>query len=310
MRQARGSIRRRTVLAGALAGAAGIAWRAAPAQNGGAAVDMRGKTALVTGSTDGLGREVATRLGALGATVIVHGRNRERGAEVVDAIKAGGGNAVFYRADLASIEEVKGLVATIKQNHESLSLLVNNAGIWMEAGNNERRTSADGHELVFAVNYLAPYVLSYELLPLLEKGAPARIVNVSSIAQSAVNFDDIMMTQGYNASRAYSQSKLAIIMLTLDLAAKLPPDKVTANALHPATLMDTSMVEKAGMRAASSVDDGADAVMQLAVSAALSGKTGLYYNQMNEARSNVAQAYDADARARLHAIAKELTGVG
>jgi NAD(P)-dependent dehydrogenase (short-subunit alcohol dehydrogenase family) len=264
----------------------------------------------VTGSTDGLGREVATRLGALGATVIVHGRNRERGAEVVAEIEANGGNAVFYRADLAALEEVKGLVATVEQNHDSLSLLVNNAGIWMEAGNNERRTSADGHELVFAVNYLAPYVLSYELLPLLEKGAPSRIVNVSSIAQSAVNFDDIMMTQGFNASRAYSQSKLAIIMLTLDLAAKLPADQIAANALHPATLMDTAMVEKAGMQARATVDDGADAVMQLAVSPALAGKSGLYYNQMNEARSNVAQAYEADARARLHAIAKELTGVG
>jgi NAD(P)-dependent dehydrogenase (short-subunit alcohol dehydrogenase family) len=171
------------VLAGALAGAAGIVWRGAQAQQAGAqgvagSVDMRGKTALVTGSTDGLGREVATRLGVLGATVIVHGRNRERGAEVVEEIKSNGGNAVFYRADLGSLEETKALVDTIEQNHESLSLLVNNAGIWMEAGNSERRTSADGHELVFAVNYLAPYVLSYELLPMLEKGAPSRIVNV------------------------------------------------------------------------------------------------------------------------------------
>jgi NAD(P)-dependent dehydrogenase (short-subunit alcohol dehydrogenase family) len=249
-------------------------------------------------------------LGALGATVIVDGRNAERGAEVVIAIKAAGGNAVFYRADLASLAEVKALVDTVKKNHESLSLLVNNAGIWMDAGQAERRTSADGHELVFAVNYLAPYVLSYELAPLLEKGAPSRIVNVSSIAQSAINFDDIMLTRGFNASTAYSQSKLALIMLTLDLAAKLPADKVTANALHPATLMDTAMVEKAGMRAQATVGDGADAVMQLAVSPALAGKTGLYYNQMNEARSRVAQAYEPEARARLHAIAKELTGVG
>jgi NAD(P)-dependent dehydrogenase (short-subunit alcohol dehydrogenase family) len=249
-------------------------------------------------------------LGVLGATVIVHGRNRERGAEVVEEIKSNGGNAVFYRADLGSLEETKALVDTIEQNHESLSLLVNNAGLWMEAGNSERRTSADGHELVFAVNYLAPYVLSYELLPMLEKGAPSRIVNVSSIAQSAVNFDDIMLERGFNPSTAYSQSKLALIMLTLDLAAKLPADEITANALHPATLMDTSMVEKAGMPARATVDDGADAVMQLAVSPALTGKTGLYYNQMNEARSNVAQAYDVDARARLHAIAKDLTGLG
>lgn len=300
-----GTIGRRTVIVGAAAGAAGLVFGTARAQSMGS---LRGKTALVTGSTDGLGREVATRLGALGGTVIVHGRNRERGAEVVGAIEAAGGKAVFYRADLGSLDEVKALVATIKQNHDSLSLLINNAGIWTE-GNDERRTSADGHELVFAVNYLAPYVLSYELKPLLEKGAPSRIVNVSSGAQRPIDFDDVMLTQGFDPTRAYAQSKLAIVMLTLDLAADLPADKITANALHPATLMATAMVEKAGMPARSTVDDGANAVMQLAVSPELAGKTGLYYNERNEARAN-AQAYDAQARARLRALSKELTGVG
>jgi NAD(P)-dependent dehydrogenase (short-subunit alcohol dehydrogenase family) len=160
---------------------------------------------------------------------------------------------------------------------------------------------------VFAVNYLAPYLLTRSLLPLLEKGASARIVNVSSIAQSPVNFDDLMLTRNYNASTAYAQSKLALLMLTLDLAAELPADKITANALHPATLMDTAMVQKAGMPARSTVADGADALMQLAASPDLAGKTGLYYNQMSEARGN-AQAYDAAARARLRALSQELTG--
>ncbi len=300
-----GTIGRRTVIVGAAAGAAGLMFGIARGQS---TRTLRGKTALVTGSTDGLGREVATRLGALGATVIVHGRNRERGAEVVEAIKAAGGEAVFYRADLGSLDEVKSLAATIRENHDSLSLLINNAGIWTDGGN-ERRTSADGHELVFAVNYLAPYVLSHELTPLLEKGAPARIVNVSSLAQQPIDFDDVMLTRGFDPSRAYARSKLAIVMLTLDLAAELPADKITANALHPATLMDTAMVEKAGMPARSTVGDGANAVMRLAVSPELAGKTGLYYNEMNEARAN-AQAYDAQARARLRALSKELTGVG
>jgi NAD(P)-dependent dehydrogenase (short-subunit alcohol dehydrogenase family) len=304
-----GSIDRRAVLAGAAAGAAGLMLGVARAQSTGAAPgSLRGKTALVTGSTDGLGREVAARLGALGAAVIVHGRHRERGAEAVGAIEAGGGTAVFYRADFGSIDEVKGLAATIEQNHDSLSLLINNAGIWMDSGN-ERRTSTDGHELVFAVNYLAPYVLAHALLPLLDRGAPARIVNVSSIAQQPIDFEDVMLTRGFTASRAYAQSKLALIMLTLDLAAVLPADKITANALHPATLMDTTMVEKAGMQARSTVADGADAVMRLAVSPDLAGKTGLYYNQSNEARAN-AQAYDPDARARLRALSRQLTGVG
>lgn len=303
-----GSMRRRTVLAGAAGGIAGLMLGTAKAQTTAAPGSLRGKTALVTGSTDGLGREVAMRLGSLGATVIVHGRNRERGAEVVEAIKAAGGNAVFYRADLGSLAEITTLVATIKQNHESLSVLINNAGIWTD-GSNERRTSADGHELVFAVNYLAPYVLSYELAPLLENGAPSRIVNVSSVAQQPIDFDNVMLAQGFNPSRAYAQSKLAIVMLTLDLAAELPAGKITANALHPATLMDTAMVEKAGMPPRATVDDGADAVMQLAVSPELAGKTGLYFNEMNEARAH-AQAYESEARARLRALSKELTGVG
>lgn len=248
------------------------------------------------------------RLAALGAAVIVHGRNRERGVEVVQAIEASGGEAVFYRADLSSVDEVKRLVSTIEASHDSLSLLINNAGIWMDGGN-ERRVSPDGHELIFAVNYLAPYVLSYELLPLLEKGAPSRIVNVSSIAQQPIDFDDVMLTKGYNPSRAYAQSKLAIVMLTLDLAGRLPGEGITANALHPATLMDTAMVEKAGMSARATVADGADAVMRLAVSPELAGKTGGYYNELREARANE-QAYDVAARARLKALTQQLTGVG
>jgi NAD(P)-dependent dehydrogenase (short-subunit alcohol dehydrogenase family) len=304
-------VSRRTLLAGAVAGALTSRAALVLGQAGGADASwLRGKTALVTGSTDGLGREVATRLGALGATVIVHGRNEERGAEVVAAIEAAGGNAVFYRADLASLAEVRALAERVTVNHASLSLLVNNAGIWMDAGNNERRTSADGHELVFAVNYLAPYTLTHLLLPALAKGTPSRIVNVSSIAQSPVNFDDVMLTSNYNPSTAYSQSKLALIMLTLDLAAELPADEITANALHPATLMDTAMVDRAGMRAMATVDDGADSVMQLAASPALAGTTGRYFNQQTEARSRVEQAYDAAARARLKALSRELTGVG
>ena len=300
-------IPRRTVLAGAVAGAIGLTAPFARGQQSGASW-LRGKTALVTGSTDGLGREVATRLGALGPPSSSTAATRNAAPRSSKRSRAPAARPLFYRADLGSLADVRALARRVAAEHASLSLLVNNAGIWMEQGNNERRTSADGHELVFAVNYLAPYLLTRSLLPLLEKGAPARIVNVSSVAQSAVNFDDIMLTRNYNPSTAYSQSKLALLMLTLDLAAELPADKITANALHPATLMDTAMVQKAGMPARATVADGADALMQLAASPDLAGKTGLYYNQMNEARGN-AQAYDAAARARLKALSQELTGL-
>ena len=274
------------------------------------AADVQGREIImITGSTGGLGREVALQLAGPGTHIIVHGRSIERGQEVVAELQARGSTARFVGADLGSLAQVRGLAAQLAREYDRLDLLINNAGIGRGQENAPREVSADGHELVFAVNYLAPYVLAHALQPLLHRGAPARIVNVSSIAQQPIDFEDVMLTRGFTASRAYAQSKLALVMLTLDLAAELPADKITANALHPATLMDTAMVEKAGMQARSTVADGADAVMRLAVSPDLAGKTGLYYNQSNEARAN-AQAYDPDARARLRALSRQLTGVG
>ena len=269
-------------------------------------IDMRGKTVLITGSTSGLGAEVAERLGAMGATVIVHGRSLERGKEVVDAINAAGpGEAVFYQADLGSLAEVKALADRVKDEHSALHLLINNAGIG-GASNEPRQLSADGHELVFAVNYLSHFLLTRELLPLLESSAPARIVNVASIGQRPVNFDDIMMESGFQTMGAYSQSKLAQIMFTITLSEQLDASKIIVNSLHPATFMDTPMVTSTGRRPMASVNDGADAVMQLAVGLGVAGRTGLYFNQLNDGRAN-AQAYDAAARQRLWDLSLELT---
>lgn len=294
---------RRNALIASLFMALGGLFQTALAQD---AIDMTGKTALITGSTSGLGREVAMRLGAMGAMVIVHGRNEERGAEVVDEINnAGPGNAIFYRADLGSLVEVKALADRIKDQHGQLDLLINNAGI-LGANDEPRRESTDGHELVFAVNYLSHFLLTRELLPLIEASAPARIVNVASVGQRPINFDDVMMTANYNQTGAYSQSKLAQILFTISLAEQLDADKITVNSLHPATFMDTPMVSRIGGQPRATVEEGADAVMQLAVGTAIEGRTGLYFNQLNEARANN-QAYDADARRRLWDLSIELT---
>lgn len=311
-------ITRRAAVAGAIAAGLAVFGRAWPQAQAPSPADdagereggsMNGSTALVTGSTDGLGREVAKRLGALGAAVIVHGRNRERGEAVVREIEAGGrGAAVFYSADLASLDEVRHLADTVIERHDRLDLLINNAGIWSD-GRDERRTSRDGHELVFAVNYLAGFLLTHRLLPLIRRSAPARIVNVSSLAQQPIDFDDVMLNRGFSASRAYAQSKLAQVMFTIDLASALQGSGVTVNSLHPATLMNTTMVERAGVRPQSTVDEGAEAVMRLAVSEELEGRTGLFFNGLREARAH-AQAYDEDARRRLRALSVELTGAG
>jgi len=165
---------------------------------------LSGKTALVTGSTDGVGRLVARKLGQAGARVLVHGRDAERGARVVADIEASGGVAAFLAADLSALAEVRRLADAAQATVDRLDILINNAGIGT-AG--PRQTSAEGFELRFAVNYLAGFLLTLLLLPLIKNSAPARIVNVSSAGQQPIDFGDVMLTRGYGGTRAYCQSK-------------------------------------------------------------------------------------------------------
>jgi NAD(P)-dependent dehydrogenase (short-subunit alcohol dehydrogenase family) len=264
------------------------------------------KTALVTGSTDGVGRVVAKRLAQDGIRVLLHGRDHGRGASLGAEIGAAGGTAEFFAADFATLAEVRRLAEAVGKATDRLDLLINNAGIG-SAG--PRETSADGHELRFAVNYLAGFLLTDLLVPLLKMSKPARIVNVSSLGQQAIDFADVMLTHGYSGSRAYSQSKLAQIMFTIDLAEELKGTGVTVNALHPATYMNTTMVRRAGVTPLSSVEQGADAILNLATGAAIAGRSGLFFNGLQESRAD-AQAYDAAARQRLRRLSLELTGVG
>jgi NAD(P)-dependent dehydrogenase (short-subunit alcohol dehydrogenase family) len=274
--------------------------------NSAAQVPADRQVILITGSTDGLGREVALRMAAEGHHIIVHGRNRERGEAVVQEIRdAGVGSAAFYAADLGSLAEVRAFAQRILDDYDRLDVLVNNAGIW-SSGDSERRLSQDGHELQFAVNYLSGYLLTRMLLPLMTESAPARIINVASVAQTPIDFDDVMMTRGYTGGRGYGQSKLAQIIFTFDLAEELAGTGVTVNALHPSTLMDTQMVRDAGAQPRSTVDQGARALVRLITDP--DAGSGRYFNVMEPARAN-AQAYDADARQRLRRLSDELTGL-
>jgi NAD(P)-dependent dehydrogenase (short-subunit alcohol dehydrogenase family) len=266
------------------------------------------KTALITGSTDGVGRVMAKRLALEGWRVLVHGRDRGRGERVVAEIEEGGGSAEFLAADLSSPADVRRLADAVQAATKRLDLLINNAGIGSAGPKGIRQTSADGYELRFAVNYLAGFLLTQLLLPLIKESAPARIVNVSSLGQQAIDFDDVMLTHGYSGTRAYCQSKLAQIMLTIDLAHELEGTGVTANALHPATYMNTTMVRQSGVTPMSSVEEGADAIFKLAAAAEMEGRSGLYFNGQREARAD-AQAYDTKARQRLKTLSLELAGL-
>ncbi len=265
------------------------------------------KVVLVTGSTDGVGRMVAQRLGAGGARVLVHGRDRARGEAVVAGITALGGRAEFLPADLSALAQVRRLAETVRARTDRLDILINNAGIGTGGPGGVREVSADGYELRFAVNYLAGFLLTQLLLPLVRRSAPARIVNVTSAGQQAIDFSDVMLTRGYGGSRAYCQSKLAQILFTLDLAESLRGTGVGVFALHPATYMDTTMVRQAGVTPWSGVEEGAEAILELATSSQLARRSGLYFNGQSEAKAH-AQAYDTQARQRLRILSLELTG--
>lgn len=272
-------------------------------------MNLDGKTVLITGSTDGVGRYVAAKLAAAGAKVLIHGRDSERAKTLADEIKRQGrGEAVFYRADLSSLAGARQLAEAVIAGHKRLDIFISNAGIGSRTLGPERRTSADGHELRFAVNYLSGFLLAYLLLPLLKASAPSRIVNVASVGQHPIDFDDVMITKEYNGSRAYAQSKLAQIMFTIDLAAELKGSNVTVNALHPATYMNTTMVREGGITPVSTVEQGGAAILHLAVGDDMAGKSGLFFNGMQQARANP-QAYDEAARKRLRALSLELTGL-
>jgi NAD(P)-dependent dehydrogenase (short-subunit alcohol dehydrogenase family) len=269
---------------------------------------MNGKTALITGSTDGVGRYVAGRLAAAGAKVLVHGRDAARGQALLDEINAEGGEAVFYQADLSSLSEARRLANAVIADHKRLDLFISNAGIGSQNQGPQRQTSADGHELRFAVNYLAGFLLAYRLLPLLKASAPSRIVNVASLGQHPIDFDDVMITKGYSGGRAYAQSKLSQIMFTIDLAEELQGTGVTVNSLHPATYMNTTMVRAGGITPISTVEQGGEAILHLALGEDVAAKSGLFFNGMNEMRANP-QAYDEAARKRLRKLSLELTGL-
>jgi NAD(P)-dependent dehydrogenase (short-subunit alcohol dehydrogenase family) len=271
---------------------------------------LEDQTILVTGGTDGLGRRLAGDLAERGATILIHGRDPVRGDEALwEVQRRGGGSASrLLLADFTSLDEVRTLASEVERTVPRLDALVNNAGI---ASTPERRVSADGIELTFAVNHLSHFLLTARLFDLLREAGTSRVVNVASIGQQAIDFDDPLLERGYSQFRAYSQSKLAQVLFTVELAERLGPGSdMTVNALHPATLMDTRMVRESGFGTPrSTVEEGARATLRLVADESLDGVSGEYFDGLDEARADP-QAYDDDARRRLWELSEHLSGRG
>ncbi len=263
---------------------------------------------LITGSTDGLGKQTALALARQGATVLLHGRNQQRLEAARQEIQEATGNRQLetYLADFSSLAEVRQLAETLQARHPRLDMLINNAGIGAKP-DPARQLSRDGYELIFAVNYLAPFLLTHLLLPCLRHTPPSRIINVASVSQFPLDFSDLMLEHHYEPVNAYRQSKLAQVMFTFDLAEKLKGEQITVNCLHPASRMNTKMVLDFFGYTTSTIEDGMKAVMHLATSPALDNVTGKFFDQLQEALANP-QAYDQNARRQLWQLSEQLVG--
>ena len=239
-------------------------------------------TVLITGATSGLGRELSRRLAATGWRVVVHGRDPQRVEALVAEL---GGPALPVVADLSALAEVAALAEQVPRLVPRLDVLVNNAGVGFGAPGAARQVSRDGHELRFAVNYLAPVLLSRLLIPTLVAAAPARIVNVGSGGQVPFDPRDAAFTDGYDGVVAYRRAKLALAAFTVDFAETLRGTGVTVNCLHPASFMPTAMVLESKVRPWSTLEDGVRPTLRLIADPALAGVTGAYFDGDVESRA-------------------------
>jgi NAD(P)-dependent dehydrogenase (short-subunit alcohol dehydrogenase family) len=266
---------------------------------------LEGRSILLTGATDGLGRALAHTLAAEGAELVLHGRSPEKGHQLLEELHARTGNPhlTYENADFASLAEIRALAERVAAR-DRLDVLVNNAGLGVELA---RQSSRDGLELTFQVDYLATYMLSVQLTPLLARTPGARIVNVSSAGQAAVDFADPLLERRWDGVQAYCQAKLAQIMLTFEHAEVLRDHGVTVNALHPASYMPTKIVTQL-FSVQSTLGEGVANVARLVTDPGLDTTTGAYFNRDMPSRAHE-QAYDPAARAALLELSAELTGI-
>jgi len=276
------------------------------------------KVCLITGATSGIGKATAMGLASMGASVVMVGRDRDRGEAALTEIKVKSGNASvdLMLADLSSQEEIHRLADNFKEAYPRLDVLVNNAGLFRS----ERITTQDGLETTFAVNHLAPFLLTNLLLDVLKASAPSRIVNVSSgdHKSGAIDFDDLQGEMGYKGAKAYSQSKLANVLFTHELARRLEGTGVSANCLHPGAGIRTNFgsgvsgalgfMVRALRPLMKSPEKGAETSIYLASSPEVEGLSGRYFVKKAEASSS-AVSHDDGLDRRLWEVSADLTNL-
>ena len=279
--------------------------------------DMGGKTVLITGGTSGIGKATAVALAAMGADVVIVGRDPERGETAVEEIKAQShsGSVELMLADLSVQSEVRRLAREFLERHDRLDVLANNAGLVQS----RRTETPDGIETTLATNHLAPFLLTNLLLERLEHSAPSRVITVSSEAQrwGNMDFEDMQSRRKYRGFPVYGTTKLANIMFTYELAERLKETGVTANCLHPGSVGTNFGQNNRGPMALffrtfkpfmRSPEQGADTLIWLASSSEVDGVSGKYFSDRKEIEAKKV-AYDPAARRRLWDISEDLTGL-
>jgi NAD(P)-dependent dehydrogenase (short-subunit alcohol dehydrogenase family) len=267
----------------------------------------RGRVMLVTGATDGIGKETARQLGAAGAHVLVHGRAREKAEATARELAQATGKDAFepVAGDLSRLSEVRALADQVLARHPVLDVLVNNAGIFAA----QYAQSPDGNELTLAVNHLAPFALTHWLLPAIEKSEQGRIVNVSSgvHGSGSVDLEDLDGERGWSGYGAYANTKLMNLLFTYELARRLAGSKVTVNALHPGVIA-TKLLRSGFGAGGAPVASGARTSVKLALDPALATVTGRYFVNEREAQSSPA-SHDEDLARGLYRRSCARTGV-
>ncbi|HTK11730.1 MAG TPA: SDR family oxidoreductase [Ktedonobacteraceae bacterium] len=280
---------------------------------------MQGKICVITGGTSGIGKATAAGLAQMGATVVIVGRNQEKGNAVLDEIQdASGNNALaFLLADLSSQASIRQLAAEIQQRYAHLDVLINNAGVFML----RRQTTVDGLEVTFAVNHLAAFLLTNLLLDLLKASAPVRIIHVDSDSheKATIRMNDLQGEKNYRFWHAYGQSKLAMLLCSYELARRLEGTGVSVNALHPgfvATSMGMNNVGAIGRAVAGAVlpllgmtpEDGAKTSLYLASSPEVADVSGRYFVKSVPVRS-APLSYDETLQRQMWAASEKLVGL-